>query len=181
LKLVIGYLNLKTRVGDMWLAATPRGLFWVEFGPIDIEALKGFFDGRSGIAFQRGGDTVEQAGRELLHYLEGRLRKFSVKLDLTGASAFSRKVWNAARRIPYGQVRTYGWIAEKIGDPYCARAVGGALGKNPVPIFVPCHRVVGSHGWLGGFSAGLRVKESLLAIESGQSTLGFSTFEGEDA
>jgi O-6-methylguanine DNA methyltransferase len=179
LKLVIGYLNLKTQIGDMWLAATPKGLFRVEFGAIDVDALKGFFESRSEVAFTMGGEIAEQAGRELLHYLEGRLRRFSVRLDLTGASAFSRKVWNATRKVPYGQVRTYGWIAEKIGDPYSSRAVGGALGKNPVPIFIPCHRIVGSHGWLGGFSAGLPVKERLLALESGQSSLGFGAMAGE--
>ena len=81
-------------------------------------------------------------------------------------------MWRTTRKIPYGQVRTYAWVAERIGEPNSARAVGGALGKNPVPIFIPCHRVVGSHGSLGGFGAGLNVKERLLALEAGQVTLG---------
>ncbi len=180
MKLVVNYLSLKTRFGDMWLGSTPKGLFWVQFGAVDTDALLGLFHGREDIAFGQGGQTVEQAGRELLRYLEGRQRKFSVKLDLTGSSSFARKVWRAARKIPYGQVRTYGWIAERIGAPNSARAVGGALGKNPVPIFIPCHRVVGSHGWLGGFGAGVAVKENLLALESGQVSLGLDQARMDD-
>jgi O-6-methylguanine DNA methyltransferase len=173
--LIIGYLNIKTRMGDMWLGSTPRGLFWVQFGSVDSDALAGFFKDNDNITFTKGGSLIEQAGRELLRYLEGRQRRFSVRLDLAGASVFSRKVWRMTRKIPYGQVRSYAWIAERIGEPNSARAVGGALSKNPVPIFIPCHRVVGSHGELGGFSAGLNVKETLLAIEAGQVSLGLDT------
>ncbi len=178
--MVISYLNLKTRIGDMWIGSTPRGLFWVQFGPVDSEALRDFFKDRDGIAFAKGGEMVEQAGRELLRYLAGRLSRFSVKLDLTGASTFSKKVWRTTRKIPYGQVRTYAWLADKIGEPNSARAVGGALGRNPVPIFIPCHRVVGSHGSLGGFGAGLNVKERLLALEAGQVTLGLDAPTAEN-
>lgn len=173
--MIINYLNLKTRVGDMWLGSTPRGLFWVQFGPVDGEALASFFKERKDVTFTKGGDTVEQAGRELLRYLEGRQRKFSVKLDLTGFTPFSKRVWRATRKIPYGQVRTYAWIAERIGEPNAARAVGGALGTNPVPIFIPCHRVIGSHGSLVGFGPGLNVKERLLALEAGQVSLGLDS------
>jgi methylated-DNA-[protein]-cysteine S-methyltransferase len=115
---------------------------------------------------------VEQAARELLTYLEAKQKKFSVKLDLRGTTPFQRKVWRATCKIPYGQVRTYAWIADKLGDPNCARAVGNALGRNPIPIFIPCHRVVGAHGGLGGFSAGLSFKRWLLSLEAGQSSLG---------
>lgn len=171
----VNHLSLKTRIGDIWLGSTPRGLFRVNFGSVDAIALEGFFRDREGITFTKGGKIVEQAGRELLHYLEGKQRRFTVRIDLTAATPFSRRVWGVTRKIPYGQVRTYAWVAERLGDPNCARAVGGALGKNPIPVFIPCHRVVGSHGWLGGFSAGLSIKRWLLAMESGQSILRLGT------
>jgi methylated-DNA-[protein]-cysteine S-methyltransferase len=95
-----------------------------------------------------------------------------VKLDLRSATPFSKRVWRATSKIPYGQVRSYAWVAEKLGNPDAARAVGGALGRNPVPIFIPCHRVLDSDGGLGGFGAGLPLKRWLLALESGQPSLG---------
>lgn len=98
-----------------------------------------------------------------------------MKLDLRSSTPFSRKVWRAASKIPYGQVRSYAWVAEKLGDPNAARAVGGALGRNPVPIFIPCHRVLDSHGGLAGFGGGLPLKRWLLALESGQPSLGLGT------
>jgi methylated-DNA-[protein]-cysteine S-methyltransferase len=169
--LILSHLAIKTRIGDVWLASTPRGLFWVNLGSVDVEALESFYSERREIALRKGGPLVEKAGRELQYYLEGKLKRFSVKIDFTGHSAFSRRVWQAARKIPYGQVRPYAWIAERLRQPNSARAVGGALSRNPVPIFVPCHRVVGSHGELGGFSGGVGMKRWLLALESGQPSL----------
>jgi methylated-DNA-[protein]-cysteine S-methyltransferase len=177
LALVISHMTLKTRIGDVWLAATPRGLFWVNLGPVDDEAVEDSCAGRHDVSFRKGGQMVEKAGRDLQHYLEGKLRKLSVRMDFTGHGAFSRRVWQATRKIPYGQVRTYGWIAERLGRPNSARAVGGALSRNPVPIFIPCHRVVGSHGGLGGFRGGIGIKKWLLALESGQPSLDLDTSE----
>jgi methylated-DNA-[protein]-cysteine S-methyltransferase len=171
LPLVIDHLSLKTRIGDIWLGCTPRGVFWVNLGPIDVRAVDGFFGDREGVVFRKGGRLVEQAARELLRYLEGQQKRFTVKLDLRGSSSFSRKVWRVTRKIPYGQVRPYRWIADKLGDPNAARAVGGAMARNPVPIFIPCHRVVGSHGGLGGFGGGIGMKKWLLNLESGQPSL----------
>jgi methylated-DNA-[protein]-cysteine S-methyltransferase len=173
--LVISHLSLKTRIGDVWLGATPRGLFWVNLGELDDAALLGFFDRDGRVEFRKGGKLVEQAARELLIYLEGKGQRFSVRLDLRGSTPFSRKVLRATRKIPYGEVRSYGWVADSLGDPNAARAVGGALGRNPVPIFIPCHRVVGSHGWLGGFAGGEGLKRWLLSLESGQPSLDLDT------
>jgi methylated-DNA-[protein]-cysteine S-methyltransferase len=181
LTLVVNHLTLRTRIGDMWLASTQKGLFWVNFGAVDTDGIEGVFRGRRDIVFRKGGSIVEQAGRELLHYLEGRQRKLSVALDLTGTTAFARKVWRLTRKIPYGQVRTYAWVAEKMGDPNSARAVGGALGSNPVPIFIPCHRVVGSDGDLTGFGGGISIKKWLLALESGQPSLALDLRGMEEA
>ena len=98
-------------------------------------------------------------------YFAGKRVGFPDKLDLNEATAFQRQVWEATRQIPYGQTRSYGQIASKIGKPGAARAVGQALGKNPLPIIIPCHRVVNSDDKLGGFSGGLKIKEQLLTLE----------------
>jgi len=105
--------------------------------------------------------------QSLKSYLDGNQVYWDLPLDLRGATDFELKVWHAAQKIPYGQTRTYGWIAESIGRPLASRAVGGALGRNPIPIIIPCHRVLASDGGLGGFSAGLEWKQRLLRLEAG--------------
>jgi O-6-methylguanine DNA methyltransferase len=107
-----------------------------------------------------------QAVRELEEYLAGTRRAFSSRLDVVG-TPFQREVWAAVSRIPYGVTTSYGEIAAAIGRPQAARAVGAAVGANPIPIFVPCHRVLGKDGCLVGFGGGLPLKERLLALEKG--------------
>ncbi len=102
----------------------------------------------------------------LRSYFRGGLVAFPDQLDLTLATPFEREVWVAARLIPYGETRSYRWIAGQIGRPRAARAVGQALSRNPLPIIVPCHRVITSEGGLGGFGGGLEMKRRLLALES---------------
>ena len=104
--------------------------------------------------------------QRLRRYLKGEDVSFGDKLDLTGASPFRRAVWEAARAIPYGETQSYGWIAQQIGKPKAQRAVGQALAKNPLPIVVPCHRVMGKDGSLTGFEGGLEMKKCLLEIEA---------------
>ena len=100
-------------------------------------------------------------------YAEGKRPQLLLSLDLSRQTAFRRKVWEVTQSIPYGQTRSYGWVAQQIGKPRAARAVGQALGANPVPILIPCHRVVGSDGNLCGFGGGLDVKARLLELERG--------------
>lgn len=97
--------------------------------------------------------------------------KFDDDLDLRGGTTFQVKVWTVLRQIPYGETRSYKWVASKLGDPYSVRAVGQAVGQNPVPIIIPCHRVIHENGSLGGFSGGILWKQRLLALERGQSGL----------
>jgi methylated-DNA-[protein]-cysteine S-methyltransferase len=101
----------------------------------------------------------------LRQYLEGEPVTFPDKLDLSGATRFQQGVWQAVQAVPYGETRTYGWVTGQIGSPRAARAVGQALAKNPLPIVIPCHRVISSDGSLGGFSGGLEIKEFLLRLE----------------
>jgi len=107
------------------------------------------------------------AAQELLKFFSGAVPLFTCRLDYGRATDFQKKVWQAARAIEYGQVRTYGWLAAKIGNPRAMRAVGAALGHNPFPIIIPCHRVIRSDGGLGGFSAaeGIALKKKLLELE----------------
>ena len=108
---------------------------------------------------------LNQACLELDEYFAGRRHQFQVPLLLKGTE-FQKKVWEALREIPFGQTSSYGAIAEKIGCPKGARAVGMGCNKNPVMLFVPCHRVVGKKGALTGFACGLQVKAELLALEA---------------
>lgn len=108
---------------------------------------------------------VEQARVELAEYLQGKRTFFAVPVDLSRVPAFQRRVLEVARRIPFGEVRAYAWVAERIRHPRAVRAVGTALGRNPVPLIVPCHRVLRSDGGVGGYLFGTRVKDRLLALE----------------
>ena len=107
---------------------------------------------------------LRQAQQQLEEYFAGQRRTFTVKLDPSGTQ-FQNKVWNALRTIPFGETRSYGQIAGQIGSRKAVRAVGAANGRNPIPIIVPCHRVIGADGTLTGFAGGLAIKARLLALE----------------
>jgi methylated-DNA-[protein]-cysteine S-methyltransferase len=121
------------------------------------------------------GDSLEQATpaphrftetiARFQSYFNGIRVDFPDKLDLSGATPFQRRVWQAARLIPYGETRSYAWVAGQTGKPQAARATGQALGRNPLPVIIPCHRVLAADGGLGGFSGGLEMKRTLLELE----------------
>ncbi|MBM4020027.1 MAG: methylated-DNA--[protein]-cysteine S-methyltransferase [Planctomycetes bacterium] len=106
-----------------------------------------------------------RAEREILEYLSGCRRAFTVPVDLSGVPAFHRRVYEALLRVPHGRTVTYGRLASAAGRPGAARAVGQAMARNPVPLVVPCHRVVATGGGLGGFGGGPDLKRRLLALE----------------
>jgi O-6-methylguanine DNA methyltransferase len=108
---------------------------------------------------------LRHAQTQLREFLSGKRRAMVCPVDLSAGSPFQRRVWRATVAIPYGRARSYKWVAARVGGPQYARAVGLALGANPVPILVPCHRVVAHDGALGGFSCGLAMKRRLLALE----------------
>jgi len=103
--------------------------------------------------------------KELDLYFSGRLREFKFPLHILGGTAFERKVWDCLLQIPYGETRSYAWVAREIRNPKAQRAVGRANGKNRIPIVIPCHRVISSDGALGGYSGGLPIKKALLQVE----------------
>jgi len=104
--------------------------------------------------------------RELRAYFARRLRSFAAPCDLRGLPPFTRAVLKTTAQIPYGEVRSYRWVAQRLGRPRAARAVGNALARNPIPIIIPCHRVIRSDGSLGGYALGLNRKRELLWLES---------------
>lgn len=115
-------------------------------------------------------DLIAKTYKELCEYFERKRKSFSIPLALEG-TAFQKKVWKALENIPYGKVFTYKDIALEVNSPKGFRAVGGACNKNPIPIIIPCHRVIGSSGNLTGYAGGLGIKEKLLAIETAQLSL----------
>jgi methylated-DNA-[protein]-cysteine S-methyltransferase len=116
---------------------------------------------------QKRADFLAQAKKELTEYFSGRRGHFDFALELSGATPFQKRVYTVMRTIPFGEVRTYRWLAQRLGNPKALRAVGGANAKNRWPIVIPCHRVIGSDGRLTGFSApgGLALKANLLKLE----------------
>ena len=110
-------------------------------------------------------ESFQKIRSSLDKYLRGERVDFSVDVDLSRLPDFTQKVLEAVRKIPYGDVRSYSWIGKKVGYSSAGRAVGQAVGRNPIPIIIPCHRVIQGDGSLGGFSMGLHVKKRLLSLE----------------
>ncbi len=110
-------------------------------------------------------ESPAEDAREIKEYIAGRRQGFSLPVDLQRAKPFQRAVLQATLTIPFGETRSYGWVARAIGAPRAARAVGHALATNPIPIIIPCHRVIASNGSLGGYTGGLPMKRKLLALE----------------
>jgi methylated-DNA-[protein]-cysteine S-methyltransferase len=158
-----------TAIGPCGVAWNPRGITHVQLPEADRGATEGRLRKGTGVTTPgQPSPEVEEAIARIKRYLAGETIDFAlVALDLTGISAFHRRVYDAARRIGWGQTTTYGELARQAGAPGAARAVGQALGRNPVPIVVPCHRILASGGKIGGFSAfgGAAAKERLLALE----------------
>lgn len=147
--------------------ALAAGRFWL-LG--DEEAVTGLlFPGQALPAGAREGETsaLRRGAGELEEYFTGRRRAFSVPVRVEGGTPFQRAVWAALREIPYGGRVSYGELAARLGRPGAARAVGGACGRNPLPILIPCHRVTAAGGGMGGYTPGRDWKTLLLALEQG--------------
>ncbi|MEM6707159.1 MAG: methylated-DNA--[protein]-cysteine S-methyltransferase [Pseudomonadota bacterium] len=157
----VRYAVLPSPVGDLVLSSDSETLQQIWFtqgkGAAKVEDR-----------WQRDDAAFAEAQRQLSAYFAGDLNQFELELEPRG-TAFQCAVWNALRAIPFGETRSYGELAQAIGRPKAVRAVGAANGANPLPIVVPCHRVIGANGTLTGFGGGLRAKQWLLAREGVQS------------
>ncbi len=163
----IAYVTEDSPVGRLLLAATPEGLLRVAYldrGEEEGSVLQRLADRVSPRILMSPG-RLDQPRRELDQYFSGRRRDFELPLDWSLVRGFGRLILEITAQIPFGSVSTYGKVAAEAGSPRGARAAGNALGANPLPIVVPCHRVLHASGGLGGYTGGLDRKRHLLAIE----------------
>ena len=159
------YTTFNTKMGWLGILDSEKGLLAITLPqPSREQALKQL------------GDDIDHAApspaefndltTRLELYFEGHEVDFGDRLDLSGATLFQGKVWHQTRLIPYGETRSYAWVAEQLGQPKAVRAVGQALAGNPLPIIIPCHRILSGDGRLGGYSGGLEMKLKLLKLEA---------------
>jgi methylated-DNA-[protein]-cysteine S-methyltransferase len=161
----IAYTEVDTPVGRLLLAATPRGLVRVTFPVESPETVLEQLASTVSPRILESPAQLDEVRRELDLYFDGKLTDFELPLDWQLTKGFYRKVLRATARIPYGKTRSYSQVAKRAGSPRAVRATGTALGSNPLPIVVPCHRVLRSGGALGGYGGGLDVKQALLELE----------------
>lgn len=164
----INYVTFSTCLGIFYVAAYRGKIVRIDLGKGEegkfLAWLKSHFPDASLAKKRDDGGILENAEKQIIEYAEGRRRKFDLPLVIIGTD-FQIKIWNQLAKIPWGETRTYGQVAKSAGNPKASRAVGGACNKNPIPIVIPCHRVVGSDGSLVGFGGGLDMKKKLLEME----------------
>ncbi len=157
---------IETPIGPVWVALSPKGLAAIEIGG-NQEAFKQRLSARYGAGVEINVEKTRTVLDQVGAYLGGERIRFELALDWSGMSAFQRRALAAVYEIPYGQTRTYGQIAAQIGAPRGPRAVGRANATNPIPLVIPCHRVIGSDGQLRGYGSGegIKTKAWLLSME----------------
>lgn len=161
----VSYTSVDTPFGTMLAAATPRGLVRLAFPEEDEQAVLADLAGRLSPRILRSPSRFEGLRRELEDYFTGRLRSFTEPTDWSLIGPFGTRVLSATAAIPYGGLLTYSQVAAQAGSPRGSRAAGSALGANPIPIVIPCHRVLRVGGALGGYAGGLERKRHLLELE----------------
>ena len=159
-----GYDLVDSPVGPLFVASTPRGVCRISYD-VDVDRQEASLAQAYGLRVLRAPRAVDDAKRELDDYFEGRRTSFDLTLDLERVAPFHREVLAELARVPFGQTTTYGTLAAQAGRPSAARAVGTVMNRSPIPIVLPCHRVVGANGSLTGYAGGLHVKEALLRLE----------------
>ncbi len=158
------YASLELPTGPALATATEKGLCRLELDPPPLAEFVDEIEAQYGVRPVEDIRPFTALRGELSAYFKGEPVAFTQKLDLRGTD-FQKAVWRELMKIPYGNVRSYKWLAAKVGNPNAARAVGNALNGNKVPIIVPCHRIIESSGGLGGFGGGLEFKKKLLRLE----------------
>ena len=163
----VHYALVDSPVGTLVAAATPRGLATLSYEDFHggVDAVLDSLANKLSPRMLEAPARLDDVRRELDEYFEGRRRDFDLRIDWSLASEFTRRILKATAAIPFGQTSTYGKVAAQAGNPKASRAAGRALGSNPIPIVVPCHRVVGTNGQLTGYTGGLHRKIALLQIE----------------
>jgi len=156
----------QTPWGWMGVSETTKGIDAVVLPKASRQAVLSELQSASAKLLEgRTSPRLQEAQAQLTDYLVGTRRSFDLPLDLSRGTSFQQKVWRTLRGISYGQLRSYQWVAARVGGSQYARAVGNAVGANPMPIVIPCHRIIAQDASLGGFSCGLPTKRKLLALE----------------
>jgi len=163
-KTSVYYASMRTPIGRLLAACTESGLVRVSVRQEEASFVAEL-ERKLGAHAVRSGRELAPVTRQFERYFAGRSSRFDIPVDLRHLTPFQRRVLGATRRIPRGRVVSYGEIARRIGQAKACRAVGQALGQNPIPIAIPCHRVISANGGLGGYTGGLKLKKKLLAIE----------------
>jgi methylated-DNA-[protein]-cysteine S-methyltransferase len=167
----VAYASLDSPVGTLLVATTDRGVVRVAYADAaDEEAVLADLAARVSPRVLAAPRKLDEPRRELEEYFAGRRRRFDLGLDWRLTQGFGRRVLRATARIPYGSVSTYKRVASAAGSPRGSRAAGNALGSNPIPIIVPCHRVLHSGGGVGGYTGGVERKQLLLGVEGAAMT-----------
>ncbi|HET8569720.1 MAG TPA: methylated-DNA--[protein]-cysteine S-methyltransferase [Candidatus Limnocylindria bacterium] len=161
----VGYATFTTDLGPLWIAVGPRGVLTIHYGPEPGVSELARLVRAYGPGVVPDEKRVSPVASQVEQYLSRRRQRFDLDVDLRGLTPFQRRILRATARVPYGELTTYADVARRAGSGRATRAAGAALGANPVPIVVPCHRVVASDGSLGGYAGGLRTKRRLLALE----------------
>jgi methylated-DNA-[protein]-cysteine S-methyltransferase len=168
----IAYATLDSPLGRLLLATTPQGLVRIAYvDHTDEDSVLEDLASRLSPRVLAAAWRLDEPRRELDQYFAGARQDFDIRLDWRLTHGFARRVLEATARIPYGATATYKQMAREAGNERAARAAGNALGSNPIPIVVPCHRILHSDGGLGGYTGGLDKKRLLLGVESGQAPL----------
>jgi methylated-DNA-[protein]-cysteine S-methyltransferase len=161
----VAYANVGSPFGELLVAATPQGLVRIGLPNQDSDELLEDLAARVSPRVLEAPASLDEARRALESYFEGRLTDFDLPLDWQLSRSFRQRVLRAVASIPYGETRSYAEVAARAGNERAVRAAGSACGSNPIPIVVPCHRVLRSGGALGGYGGGLPMKEALLRLE----------------
>ena len=164
------YITFKTDMGWIGISGSTKGLLRITLPQPSVDEVRQLLGDSVNRAI-RSHQLFDDLMKRLKSYFSGHRITFPDKLDLSQGTHFQREVWENTKLIPYGETRSYAWVAEQIKKPRATRAVGQALGKNPLPIIVPCHRVVASNGKLGGFGGGVEMKRYLLSLEASTSIM----------
>jgi methylated-DNA-[protein]-cysteine S-methyltransferase len=160
----VAYDFVDTPIGELFVAASAAGLCRISYDPEPERVVEGLAR-TLGTRVLRSPRPVDETRRQLDEYFDKRRTEFELEIDLRLAADFSRRVLEELVRVPYGEVTTYGELARRAERPRAARAVGTVMNRNPIPIVLPCHRVVGASGSLVGYGGGLERKEALLRLE----------------